>query len=197
MAKAPTKQSGSSRFRLVVLEAEVGDGNISELSQAIANALGRGTSVQKISSMVAGPNSPVSSSVKPEEDTFVELEDEPLEPTTRSSKRSRKISTPTVLELDFDSAVSLDDFAGKANPQNNHKRYLVIAAWLKDHRKLDSFGVDHIYTCFRKLKWPTNISDFSQPLRDLKAKQHLNSPGRGQYSINQLGLAEVQELINP
>jgi uncharacterized protein YjhX (UPF0386 family) len=72
----------------------------------------------------------------------------------------------------------------------------VIAAWFKEHRGLDAITPDHVYTCYRTLKWPLNMNDFAQPLRDLKAKQFLTSPEKGSYAINHLGLQEVQKLIS-
>ena len=77
--------------------------------------------------------------------------------------------------------------------KSNHKRYLTIAAWLHDHRETPVIMQDHVYSCYRLLGWPTDIPDFAQPLRELKHKQYFESPERGKYAINQLGLQKAKE----
>lgn len=73
------------------------------------------------------------------------------------------------------------------------KRYLAIAAWLHDHRNIEVIDERYIYTCYRHLNWPTDVSDFAQPLRALKHKQFFESPEVGKYAINQLGLQKAKE----
>jgi hypothetical protein len=69
-----------------------------------------------------------------------------------------------------------------------------VAAWFKEHGNLDSISADHVYTCYRVMKWPVNIPDFAQPLRSLKFRQLLDSHPDGGYSINHLGLQHVNDL---
>jgi hypothetical protein len=132
------------------------------------------------------------------EDVRTEAENQdqgPAQPTIRNKAARKPAPTPDVLDLDLTSEPSLASFAAKANPRSDHKRYLVIAAWLKEHRETSVITPDHVYTCYRALKWPTDKSDFAQPLRALKAKQFFTLPQKGQYAINHLGLAEVNKLI--
>jgi hypothetical protein len=114
----------------------------------------------------------------------------------RVRSRPRKPApTPAVLELDLTTDTSLASFAQKANPKSHLKRYLVVAAWFKEHRNIDAITSDHVYTCYRSLKWPLDINDFAQPLRDLKARQYFTAPEKGSYAINHLGLQQVEKSI--
>jgi hypothetical protein len=51
---------------------------------------------------------------------------------------------------------------------------------------------NHVYTCYRAAKWPTDIADFGAPLRNLKHQQLMIQTEEG-YVINHLGLARVEE----
>ncbi|WP_343716381.1 hypothetical protein [Inquilinus sp.] len=203
MAKGSTgKAGGASRIRFIMVEAEIADGDIGQITQAIQNALrGPAPLVQRIT----GPNgtrvnAQGTADIEAEAESELGADDEiQVEPTPRPSKPRgpRKAGpTPEVLELDLTSGTSLASYAQKANPKSDRKRYLVIAAWFKEHRGIDAITVKHVYTCYRSLKWPTNINDFSQTLRDLKSDQLVTSPEKGAYAINHLGLAEVEKLLN-
>jgi hypothetical protein len=90
--------------------------------------------------------------------------------------------------------VSLASFALGKDAGSQHKKYMIAAAWLKEHRGIDAVSAGHIYTCFRSMEWSANIPDFWQPLRDLKAKKYFAKNGAGDYEINHLGLDYVKKL---
>jgi uncharacterized protein YjhX (UPF0386 family) len=96
--------------------------------------------------------------------------------------------------LDLTSGVSLESFVNEHAPESELDRNLVVAAWFKEHRNEHAITVGHVYTSYRAMKWSTGIEDFSWPLRSLKSKQLMSSQGRGQYAINHLGLARVQDM---
>lgn len=201
MAKGSAgKSGGTSRIRFVMVEAEMADGDIGPITQAIQNALrGPAPIVQRISSPSNGTK--VITQDTPEIDADIDLseDDAPTEIATKTSRpkvQRKPPPTPEVLELDLTTEPSLETFAKKANPESDRKRFLVIAAWFKEHRQLNAVTVAHIYTGYRKLKWPTTISDFSQPLRGLKHDKLFSSPERGHFAINHLGLSEVQAMMN-
>jgi hypothetical protein len=73
-------------------------------------------------------------------------------------------------------------------------RFLVVLAWFKEHGNIGVVTVDHVYTCYRVMKWPLDIPDFAQPLRHLKSKQLIDGHPDGGYVINHLGLQRVNEL---
>lgn len=199
MAKGSTgKTGGSSRIRFVMVEAELAHGDVGQITQAIQNALrGPSPTIQRI----ASPNgAKVIAQEVPEDEAEFEVEDAvdaEVTPQPSKTKVPRKPApTPQVLDIDLTSQMSLASFAQKANPNSDRKRYLVIAAWFKEHRGIGAITADHIYTCYRSLKWPTAINDFAQPLRKLKADQFFTLPERGHYAINHLGIAEVDKLVS-
>jgi hypothetical protein len=198
MARNSTSKTGNpSRIRFVMVEAELGDGDIGQITQAIQNALrGPATPVQRIAApAVIQTITPDAQEVddKVEVGDGVEMAD--VTPAAARQPGPRKAApTPKVIQIDLTSEPSLASFAGRSNPKSNHKRYLVIAAWLHDHRGIDAITADHVYTCYRSLGWPSSIRDFAQPLRELKHKQFFTSPERGKYAINHLGLAQAVKV---
>ena len=211
MAKGTSNKNaasnGPARIRLVILEAEAPDGDLSQITLAVQNALrsqdGGSQSRRTITTIAHKspahndiPNSAdgdLSEVVEHAEDETAEGEAAPAAP--RSSRTRRPPKTPNVIELDLTSPVSFENFAREKNPPSDQKKFLVVAAWFKLHRQIDAITADHVYTCYRAIKWPSNIPDFGQPLRDLKARQ-LMLPGekKGSYAINHLGLSEVDQL---
>ena len=110
--------------------------------------------------------------------------------------RPRKPTSMKVLELDLTSAPSFESFATEHMSKNDTERNLVVLAWFKEHRPTEVVTANHVYTCFRKMKWPSGTDDFSSILRSLKSQQLVNSVGRGQYAINHLGIGRV-EMLGP
>jgi len=78
--------------------------------------------------------------------------------------------------------------------KNENEKNLVILAWFKDHRNDEPVTMNHVYTCYRAMKWSTAIDDFASTLRKLKSTQLVKSSGRGQYVINHLGMARVEKM---
>jgi hypothetical protein len=206
MAKGPQKQGGGpARVRFVMLDAELPEGgDLSQITQAIQNALKPTMIVQQ--RVTNGAATKTIAHVSQEQTDVVEeatAEEELQQQDAGSTAVPRQRgprkppSAPQILtDVDLTSDPSLASYAAKANPKSHLKRYLVITAWFKEHRQIESVGVEHIYTGYRHLKWPTDIKDFAQPLRDLKADQYLSSSEKGSYTINHLGLQEVQKLLD-
>jgi hypothetical protein len=199
MAKGTTgKTSGTSKIRFIMVEAEIADGDIGQITQAIQNALK--TSSPVTTQRIAGPSvkavardAEIDAEDEVEDAEVVEI-DTPVRAPRPKVQRAAK-AAPVVLDLDMTSEVSLASYVQSANPKSNFKRYLLIAAWFKEHRSIDAVTASHIYTGFRTLKWSVSIPDFSQPLRDLKSNQYMTTPEKGHYAINHLGIAEVEKLL--
>lgn len=197
MAKNTVKSTGTSRIKFIMLDAEIADDQIQSVTQAIANAL-RPAPPPAPKRLPATAPQLNGNSHAPEEqdqsDLFETLEDEePIDvtPAAPKAKKPRKAAPkPTVIPIDTDSEPKLSTLV---DPKSNHKRYLMIAAWLHDHRDTPVIAQDHVYSCYRLLGWPTDILDFAQPLRELKHKQYFTTPERGKYAINQLGLQKAKE----
>ncbi len=201
MAKASTQKSGgAARVRLIVLEAELPDGDVGQLAAALQNAI-------KSPSQVAAPKR--LSSVSPQSNSSVELnaETEVLEeetddieavdvtPAARAPRPRRSTpKMPGVVDIDMNAPVSLADFSQGKDAGSQAKKYLIAAAWLKEHRNIDAVTDAHMYTCFKSMGWSTGIPDFWQPLRDLKAKHRYFEKSDKGYEINHLGLDAVKKL---
>ena len=200
MARQPVSKGGTSRIRFIMLDAELPEGDLSQITSAIQNALKPTTIVQQ-----RLPNQPAAPTLisngatgEPTDEALSELGEEaeaaPEAPRPARDPRVRKPRPPKVLDLDLTSEVSFESYANEHLPESEPDRNLVVAAWFKEHRGVDAITLDHVYTCYRAMKWPSGIDDFSWPLRSLKREQLMSSPGRGQYAINHLGLARVQKM---
>lgn len=209
MAKAPPKPTGTSRIRFIMVEAELADGgDLSQVTQAIQNALrppapagrlagpaqprnnGSGTSSQAAQLVVDAEEQPELA----DDESDTADPDEGSSPAASTPKAPRKFRSPEIIEFDLTTEPSFAQFAANRGPTSHHMRYLTVAAWFKEHRQLDAVTVDHVYTCYRAVKWPTDFEDFAKPLRQLKFRKFLSLKGKGEYAINHIGLQEVENL---
>lgn len=198
MAKQPSNKGGTSRIRFIMLDAEIPEGDLSQITSAIQNALKPTTTIvqQLLPSNGVQPAISVSGTdgELAEEEAF-ELEiDEVTAPKSPRPARVRKPTTPDVLELDFTSDVSLKTFADQHPPESEPERYLVVAAWFKEHRATPSVTTAHVYTGYRVVGWSVGLEDFGWPLRYLKKEKLMSSSARGSFDINHLGLDKVKKL---
>ena len=201
MARAAAgKSGGTSRVRFVMMEAEIADGSdLAQFTQAMQNALSgpRIATVHRLAPPAKAVVQDVNRSQAEEPEAEIEVQGEVEEVSNEGARQRaprKPAPTPQVLSIDLTTEPSIATYAQKANPESHLKRYLVIAAWFKEHRNIDAITSDHVYTCYRSFKWPLDIKDFGQPLRDLKFKQLFTSPEKGSYAINHLGLQEVGKL---
>jgi len=198
MAKSAIKAGGTSRIRFVMFDAEVADGEIGQITQAIQNAL-RGPAPNSVVKRIMAPalvngGADATETAVVDEVEAEEVDTAEVASTAQKARAPRKAAPkPSVIEIDITSEPPLSSLV---DPKSNHGRYLAIAAWLHDHRSIEAITADHIYTCYRHLGWPTDILDFAQPLRELKHKQYFTTPERGKYAINQLGLAKAAEAAS-
>lgn len=201
MAKTSGKTGGgTSRIRFIMLDAELPDGDLTQITSAIQNALRPTGTGQRLVASQTSPAAPANGKAPELEPDVVEndheesVSDAPdVAPAARNSG-PRKYRTPKAVRLDLNGDPSFEDYAASKNPTSDQMRYLVAAAWLKQHRSLEQITMDHVYTCFRVMKWPSGIEDFDAPLRALKRRQLLEKAGKGAYSINHLGLNEVDKM---
>jgi hypothetical protein len=198
MAKQPPK-SGTSRIRFVMFDAEVPEGEIGQLTQAMQKALLGTTVIQRVQAPAAlrAPDSNgQASEMEPDAEAEEEFEDVPPAAARQPRQKRAVPKMPKVLNIDMDSDVSLASFAQGKDSGSQHKKFLIAAAWLAEHRDTPGVNEDHIFTCFKSIGWPINIADFSQPLRDLKTKRQFFEKTERGYEINHLGLAYVKKLGN-
>jgi hypothetical protein len=184
-----------------MFDAEIADGEIGPITQAIQNALRGPTpvTVQRLASTAASKSAEQEANGirAPDPDPDVDQDGAVIDavPEASRQRQSRKPApTPDIVPLEMNDDISLTSFAQGRDSKSHHKRFLIAAAWLKEHRNLDAVSVDHIYTCYRSMGWPTNIPDFAQPLRELKSKKFFTQPEKGRYAINHIGLDYVKKL---
>lgn len=194
------KNSGRARVRFVMLEADLADGEIGQITQAIQNALRSPAppQVKRIApSMTSDSAEPEETNIAPEveETADVEVIDESL-PSAKTRVARKPAPTPNVIDIDMKTDVSLKAFVADKNSDSQQKKYLIVAAWLKEHRETNGVTPDHIYTCFRSMEWSVGIPDFGQPLRNLKRKKFFSQNAKGEFEINHLGLDYVKNLGN-
>ncbi len=201
MAKSSvSKASGPSRIRLVVFEAEIADGgDLNQITLAIQNALR--APIPTVAKRIAAPTAQANGTagavqtadIGADDNQVIEDEIEATEsaPTAPKPKLPRRVGPkPNVIDIDVTSDPPVSSIPDR---KSNHGRYLAIAAWLHDHRGITTITRDHIYTCYRHRSWPTDIPDFSQPLRELKHLQLFTSSEKGKFEVNQLGLAKAAD----
>jgi hypothetical protein len=195
MAKSAAKAIGTSRIKFIMFDAEIADDQIQSVTQAITSAL-RGPNPAPLKRLAAVPaqvnGGNGAAEVVEEPDLFDQVEEPDVVDVTPAPKKKavrRVAPKPNVIPIE-DGEPPLSSLA---DPKSNHKRYLMIAAFLHDHRNTPVVTQDHIYSCYRLLGWPTDIGDFAQPLRELKHKQYFATPERGKYAVNQLGLQKANE----
>jgi hypothetical protein len=112
---------------------------------------------------------------------------------TRTPRRSAPRSPKVLADVDLTSEPSFAAFANETKPDSHLKRNLVVAAWFKQARGVDAITMDHVYTCYRSVKWPSDIPDFGSSLRALKRNQKMTQTDQG-FVINHLAIQEVEEL---
>jgi hypothetical protein len=194
------RTGGPARIRLVVFDAEIPDGsNTDSIAQVLQNALRGPTVVQRVPAITNGAKTIVHEAAAESQtpDLFDETDDlveaEAAAPTKPRAPR-KPSPTPEPVPIDTDSDVSLASFAQGKDTKSQHKKYLVAAAWMKEHRGIDAITAGYIYTCFRTMGWSVGIPDFWQPLRDLKSQKFFTKDESGSYLINHLGLDRVRKL---
>ena len=200
MVKKPVKGNGTSRIRFIMLEAEMPEGDLTQITNAIQNALRptsiAGPKVPKASVQMIGP-SDQDDDEEEAIDASVDDDEAPSAPPTKAApSKPRRPAKRKVIEIQLDSEVSLASFVEQYPPKSDQDKYLVAVAFLCEHRKeLEGVNADHVYTCFRKMGWPTGTKDFAQPLRNLKLNQFLDGgPTKGTYKTNHIGLDKVHKL---
>jgi hypothetical protein len=74
---------------------------------------------------------------------------------------------------------SFKDYAAKKDPKSDNQKYLIIARWLQLHKNIDAVTIDHIFTCFQAMKWPSQ-KEIGQPLRFMtKSNSYFQKNGKG------------------
>jgi len=206
MAKTKGESTGKmNRVRMIVIDSDLSDDAVSDLSQAIASALhfnqgGHHTRVitpARERPQLASGNGHAPESTVDESDGSVEEEPDSTESAAPRAARpsNRQYYKPKVLP-DVDLTVGTKpfvEFAKEKSPSAITKRYLLIAAWFHDFASIETITADHVFTCYRAMGWTLEVKNPLQPFSDVQ-KQGWGEYKDKKFTINHIGLAQVQKM---
>lgn len=195
---------GKVKFRVIEFELEGSDESLHDGLKNLAAALLRSGSTTPPSRQIgnssrAPATSDVESAESEDEVEAPELVVEESErPAAKRSPAARKPATVKTLdEIVFDDVTpTLTDFFSSKKPGNVLDKYLVIAYWYKNYRKIGDLTADHFHTALRYLNHPTP-KDAMQPVRDLRHRKRGKFSGGktpGTATINHVGENAVRDL---
>ncbi len=198
----PAGGNGKSKMTVMMFQLEGGDETLREgirtISQAMGNLLGP-TRITAPKPAITVPALEVTDSPAAEiqpEASVDSISEETQEAPKRPGPGAAKPRSPKILTLDLKSAkISLKEFCDlKGVGDNDTRRYLAIAFWLKENLNITAVTMDHAYTCYRFLGWQTP-ADASSPLRAMKQKGWFDKgTERGAYVLNHVGENAVIEM---
>jgi hypothetical protein len=197
--KKPGEGTGrSNKIRFVLVEADISDGNLSELTQAISSALKPTTTVPRISrpatpSLPSTPERVIDMPDGVEEEVSTEQVAVDGNGDAPSEKRMKKFKPPNYLPnlLAGEKGKAFKAFADEKAPENKNRKFLVATYWLKERGDSPTANADKVYTCFKTAGWSTGFNDWNQPFHNLVHSEHLRKVGTGEFAINPLGEGAV------
>jgi hypothetical protein len=188
----------SNKIRFVLVEADISDGNLSELTQAITSAL-----KPTITPLRQIPHAPSqilpNASGSTEESGTEAIVDEPEysaqsngndSSSAKPARPPKKFKAPEYLPalLAKEKGTAFKEFAKEKAPATKSKKYLVATYWLKEHGESPTVNADKIYTCFKTAGWSTGFNDWNQTFHNLVHSEHLRKDeANGCFAINPLG----------
>jgi hypothetical protein len=200
--EAPTR---SNRFRMVVIDSDLSDSAIANLTQAINVALRPQLPPAPQGRSALPPITPASGNVEisggGEADIIEHENDQPVDepaaaaPPPRVSRTPRQYAKPKVLNIDLTNGrtVPFVSFAKEKGQTADTKRYLMIAAWYHDYAQIPSITADHVYTCYRAMGWTLEASNPNQPFFDIQ-RQGWGTYKAKKFEINHIGISQVQKM---
>jgi hypothetical protein len=197
-----TGGNGKSKMTVMMFQLEGGDETLREgirtISQAMGNVLNpTRLMLAKPAPTLTPPEAAEASDGQPELDLAPESGEEEARSSQRPS-RPAKSRSPIILTLDLKAGkVPLTTFCEtKGVGDNDNRRYLAIAYWLKENLSIAAITMDHVHTCYRFLGWQTP-ADASSPLRRMKNSGWFDKgTEKGAYAINHVGENEVMRMGN-
>jgi hypothetical protein len=193
---------GRVKLRVIEFELDGSDSTLQESIKGILSAINTRSNNTTAPAALTTKNIPDSREPEADSDNGIDGADfdsvtPEAETTTVREKKQRSFKTPQILDIETQNgAMPLKTFCEekKATTGTDARKYLVIAAWLKEYRNLPDVGADHIYTCYRAMGWHPP-KDVSLPFRNMKSQNGWFGSGqeRGTYAINHVGLAQVDK----
>lgn len=197
MAKHSSGSGERSKVRIFFVEADLGPGDMQDLTHALTTAMRPyGTSPRTMFGKVPPPPAPAADGeqqVEPGEADLVVDEPSPTS-VTRQAHRARSYRKPVPVDMDMKAGgLAFVEYAKQKAPTAHRAKYLVAAAWLHEYASEASISADHVFTCYKAAGWTFDVQDPSAPLRQLKM-DGFGTLKRGIFSINHLGIAEVEKM---
>ena len=132
-----------------------------------------------------------------ESSNYIKVEEASETPSSSPNKPKKKRSygNPQVLSVDFKTGdMPFAAFCQSKNPTKNIQKYLVCAAWFKEQRGEDEISADHVYTCFRTMRWGIQ-KDMGQTFRSGKQQGYFDNGSKaGMWKITHIGLDVVDKM---
>jgi len=201
----PPKNKGESttrpnRIRFIMLDADISDGNLTELTHAITSAL-RPQTVHHLPppaplrELPAGNGHPPAADDPGIEDAEIVQPsdtDPPAAPAATPRAKAPYNPPPPKYIPDLDPQNEFKDYATNNQQTKHTKRYLLAAMWLRDVKQKETMNIDQVYTCYRTAGWPTTIRDWDSNFRSLVKQNWMRRVSPGEYAINPLGEAALK-----
>jgi hypothetical protein len=193
--KKPSETVRSNKIRFVLVEADVSDQNLSELTAAITSALKPQVRAPQLPPKFVAPELPAGGNDVPVEELELAKEgvevEEGAEPNNGSEpkpSRPKKFKPPVYIAalVEGEKGKSFKEFATTKAPSSKSKKYLVAAYWLKEQGEA-TVNADKIYTCFKTAGWGTGFNDWSQTFHNLVHTEHMRKEGTAEFALNPLG----------
>ena len=199
MAKHNLPLSGRSKVRILFIDGDFAAGDLEQLTQTLSNAV---RAPQVVRAALANPSGGaqtdgVNGGSDPDEtpEAVIEaVEDDAPEDVSPRKRAPRAYPKPNAVEIDFDAGGKpWKEFASEKAPTSQRDRYLVAAAWLHEYAEIKAITADHVFTCYVGAGWNFRVVDPTAPFRLLK-KQRMGTVDNAAFSINHLGIGEVNEM---
>lgn len=190
--KDTVPRDAKGKVTFVMFQVEGDDETLQQGFRAMEQAFQRLGSPTRVYSPPVATTNLLPKSGKPDTEQ-VEAEDvepaaQPQHTTTEvvggnghKATKVRKYTQPNFLsDLELTAGQeSFKDYATKKDPKSDNHKYLIIARWLQLHKNIDTITIDHIFTCFQAMKWPSQ-KDVGQPLRVMtKNNSYFQKEGKG------------------
>lgn len=191
-----------------MLDADLNDGDLSDLMGAITNALRPTAAISarsvertalKSSTKPAAVEDPFTLEVTDNEDEVEEVDNVDSDATLSSTKpsRSRKgepRQPEYMKDLDMTGeGMSFVEYAKQHTARKHARRFLIACAWFKEYGNKPEVSIDMVFTAYRHVNWPLGkMKDWDSVFRALRKQSAVTRVKPGYYEITAPGLGRLQ-----
>jgi hypothetical protein len=106
-------------------------------------------------------------------------------------KAKNKVKAPLTMERDLNlkpkGKKSLDDFVNEKKPNSIYEKCTVVAYYLKHVLAIPAVSANHIYTCFKHMKWRTPANLLNSLAYTASHYGWLDTHDRNQINVSTMG----------